>query len=114
MQGYSGEKTDLRYFPTSPTLGLASGSRWWREWDQRVRAVRRRSHGWWRSESRPVAPVPMNGSRTVLGIIAAGRSRRTVAHWRDASRHACDTSAFWPRLPAHFALPAESRIGTRL
>ena len=45
---------------------------------------------------------PMIGSRTVQGITGAGRPVRIVAHWRDTSRHACDTSAFSPRFPCRF------------
>src|SRR5439155_19096588 len=46
-----------------------------------------------------------------VGIIGAGRSPPLVAHWRDSSRHACDTSAFTPRLPAHSALARSPTLG---
>src|SRR6184192_3487087 len=67
----------------------------------------------WRSATRPGAPFPMNGSRTVLGIIAAGRSRRMVAPWQDTSRR--DTSAFSPRFDLDCAVgAAEGRFARKI
>src|SRR5438552_7311627 len=54
-------------------------------------------------ESEPFAD---EGSRTVLGIIRAGRSRRMVAHRPDHSRR--DTSAFSPRSAMRFRGGAQS------
>src|SRR5437016_5916788 len=90
----SREKTDLRYFPTESQCG----TRFRFSLMTNETGESERFDG--EARPRPVVPFPMNGSRTLLGIIAAGRCRRIVAPWQDTSRR--DTSAFSPRSAMRF------------